>query len=173
MTVLRGRYDFQFKYINKSYRNRGKVDRHHTHQKINSIVIIRMVSINMINEDEILDNTIIEEYSAIKIRANKPPPYSILNPDTNSLSPSEKSKGVRFDSLRQQISHINTTGLMKTIIFKFLSTYMFILRHNFNKKNEINRNDNEISYEMVCAIARSLPKNAYFLLDLHPAKNKP
>ena len=39
---------------------------------------------------------IILAYSAIKIRANPTLPYSILNPETNSDSPSEKSKGVRF-----------------------------------------------------------------------------
>jgi len=37
----------------------------------------------------------------MKIRANPPDPYSILNPETSSDSPSEKSKGVRFVSARQ------------------------------------------------------------------------
>ncbi len=37
-------------------------------------------------------------YSAIKIIANAPLLYSILNPDTNSDSPSARSKGVRFSS---------------------------------------------------------------------------
>lgn len=37
-------------------------------------------------------------YSAIKISANPTAPYSILKPDTSSLSPSAKSKGVRFVS---------------------------------------------------------------------------
>ena len=39
-------------------------------------------------------------YSAMKIKANIPPEYSVLNPDTNSLSPSAKSNGVRFVSAR-------------------------------------------------------------------------
>lgn len=39
-------------------------------------------------------------YSAIKIRANAPLLYSVLNPETNSDSPSAKSKGVRFVSAR-------------------------------------------------------------------------
>ena len=39
-------------------------------------------------------------YSAIKINAKLPPPYSTLNPDTNSDSPSAKSNGVRFVSAR-------------------------------------------------------------------------
>ena len=37
-------------------------------------------------------------YSAIKIIANFTDPYSMLNPDTSSDSPSAKSKGVRFNS---------------------------------------------------------------------------
>jgi len=39
-------------------------------------------------------------YSAIKMRANIPPLYSTLNPDTSSDSPSAKSNGVRFVSAR-------------------------------------------------------------------------
>jgi len=37
-------------------------------------------------------------YSAMKIRANLPPPYSMLNPETSSDSPSAKSNGARFVS---------------------------------------------------------------------------
>ena len=37
-------------------------------------------------------------YSAIKIKANPPLLYSTLKPDTNSDSPSAKSKGARFVS---------------------------------------------------------------------------
>lgn len=40
-------------------------------------------------------------YSQIKIKENKPPPYSTLNPDTSSDSPSEKSNGLRFLSAKQ------------------------------------------------------------------------
>lgn len=48
---------------------------------------------------------IILVYSAIKIRANRPPLYSTLNPDTNSDSPSAKSNGVRLVSARLVINH--------------------------------------------------------------------
>jgi len=57
----------------------------------------------------------IEPYSAIKINENIPPPYSVLNPDTNSDSPSEKSKGVRLDSAKQINSHLNNKGRQKII----------------------------------------------------------
>jgi len=43
-------------------------------------------------------------YSAKKIKANPPPPYSTLNPETSSDSPSGKSKGVRFVSAKQEIN---------------------------------------------------------------------
>jgi hypothetical protein len=44
-------------------------------------------------------------YSAIKIRANLLLLYSILNPDTSSDSPSDRSKGVRLVSARRVINH--------------------------------------------------------------------
>jgi len=46
-------------------------------------------------------------YSAMKIIANLPLLYSVLKPETNSLSPSAKSKGVRFSSAKTEISHKN------------------------------------------------------------------
>ena len=49
-------------------------------------------------------------YSAIKIRANKPLLYSVLNPDTSSDSPSAKSNGVRFVSANVVVNHIIING---------------------------------------------------------------
>jgi len=45
------------------------------------------------------------EYSAIRIRVTPKPPYSILNPETSSSSPLEKSKGVRLVSATDDTSH--------------------------------------------------------------------
>jgi hypothetical protein len=59
--------------------------------------------------DVILINKILV-YSAIKIIANSPPLYSVLNPDTSSDSPSAKSKGVRCVSARVVINHIIAIG---------------------------------------------------------------
>ena len=53
------------------------------------------------------------EYSEINKKANNDPPYSTLNPDTNSLSPSEKSKGERFVSAKQQEIHTKKIGKNK------------------------------------------------------------
>jgi hypothetical protein len=50
------------------------------------------------------------EYSAIKISANKPAPYSTLNPETNSASPSGKSKGARLVSAKIEIIQGITMG---------------------------------------------------------------
>jgi len=57
-------------------------------------------------------------YSAKKIEANPPPPYSISNPETSSDSPSAKSKGVRLVSAKQEINQINDTGRERKINLK-------------------------------------------------------
>lgn len=51
----------------------------------------------------IIIKIIILIYSARKMKANQPPIYSVLNPDTNSDSPSAKSKGLRLVSAKQVI----------------------------------------------------------------------
>ena len=59
---------------------------------------------------KIILKNIILPYSAIKINANPIPPYSTLNPETSSDSPSEKSKGVRLVSAKHEINQIPTIG---------------------------------------------------------------
>lgn len=49
-------------------------------------------------------------YSAIKIRANPPLLYSMLNPETSSDSPSAKSNGVRLVSASLEANHIPAKG---------------------------------------------------------------
>lgn len=49
-------------------------------------------------------------YSAKNKRAKPPLPYSILKPDTNSDSPSAKSKGVRLVSARIEPSQHKKIG---------------------------------------------------------------
>ena len=50
------------------------------------------------------------KYSATKRIANPPLPYSMLNPETNSDSPSAKSKGARLVSASAVANHIKTVG---------------------------------------------------------------
>ena len=61
---------------------------------------------------------IILAYSAIKIKANPTLPYSILNPETNSDSPSAKSKGVRLVSATQEINQIPIIGINKKNLYQ-------------------------------------------------------
>ena len=56
-------------------------------------------------------------YSAIKIKANPTLPYSILNPETSSDSPSAKSKGVRFVSAKEEIKNIITIGINICLLY--------------------------------------------------------
>jgi len=66
-------------------------------------------------------------YSAMKIKANPSLPYSILNPDTNSDSPSAKSKGVRLVSAKHEINQIPTIGSNIIILFHTLFLAMIII----------------------------------------------
>lgn len=54
-------------------------------------------------------------YSARKISVNPTAPYSILNPETSSDSPSAKSKGARFVSATQVTNQIKETGSIKRL----------------------------------------------------------
>jgi len=51
-------------------------------------------------------------YSAMKIIANKPLLYSVLNPDTSSDSPSAKSNGVRLVSAKEVVNQIRKIGII-------------------------------------------------------------
>jgi len=109
-------------------------------------------------------------YSAIKIKAKVPPLYSVLNPETNSDSPSEKSKGVRFVSARVVVNQVimsmgsmmrGGTSCIENISNRFRVCIMI-------------RGDSRIrailtSYEIVCAALRSAPNRAYFEFEAHPA----
>jgi hypothetical protein len=68
--------------------------------------------------NNILINKILE-YSAKKIKAKPPLLYSTLNPETNSDSPSAKSKGVRFVSAKEVQNQTNAKGKHITINHPF------------------------------------------------------
>jgi hypothetical protein len=65
-------------------------------------------------------------YSAMKIRAKVLLLYSVLNPDTNSDSPSAKSNGVRLVSAREEINHIIINGKNRIIIEDLWSITIFV-----------------------------------------------
>lgn len=58
---------------------------------------------------------IILAYSARKNSAKGPAAYSTLKPETNSDSPSVKSKGARFVSARVETYHIIARGQQEKI----------------------------------------------------------
>lgn len=59
------------------------------------------------------ENSKIMAYSLRKIKINPVAPYSTLNPETSSDSPSEKSNGVRLVSAKSITNHIiNRIGLV-------------------------------------------------------------
>ena len=70
---------------------------------------------------------IILAYSAIKINANPTLPYSILNPETSSDSPSAKSKGVRLVSATQEINQIPIIGKNINIFDQKKLNFMIII----------------------------------------------
>jgi len=112
-------------------------------------------------------------YSAMKINAKFPPPYSTLKPETSSDSPSAKSKGVRFVSARievnQQVKRGGTSRADQLNRSKIGEVKLYLM----SRSKEANiRSAILISYEIVCAIARIVPINAYFLLDVHPAASR-
>ena len=50
-------------------------------------------------------------YSARKNRANGPPAYSTLKPETSSDSPSVRSNGARFVSASVEMYHMAASGM--------------------------------------------------------------
>lgn len=65
-------------------------------------------------------------YSPRNNKANKDEPYSTLNPLTNSLSPSAKSKGARFVSANKANNHIKLTGKKRTQDGNLLKTGLVV-----------------------------------------------
>lgn len=127
---LIGKNDFQVKYIRTSYRIRGRVARVHRKRAARQVVFIIM---NLLFKNSIFPEKIrlvnkhiirMFEYSAMNKRANIPLLYSVLNPETNSDSPSAKSKGVRLVSAKLVIYHIQNTGIIRIRIHEFMCSGM-------------------------------------------------
>jgi len=90
-------------------------------------------------------------YSTMKIIENSPPKYSMLKPDTISDSPSEKSKGVRFDSENLRNIHRKSALGKKKAPLRPLSQYIIKYNVMFEKmytSHKINR-ITQTSYEIV------------------------
>lgn len=102
-------------------------------------------------KNRILVNRLIAKmfmYSAIKMRANNPLLYSMLNPETNSDSPSAKSNGVRLVSARLVINQVIIIGNHRVAVHEIR---VILVKSNIRVVIKI---DNKIrailtSYEMV------------------------
>jgi len=89
--ITKNKIRFQAKSIKKSYRKRGKLERTHKNKFIKIKTIKKQKNPLQKNHPVKILKIIITPYSQIKKKEKKPPPYSVLNPDTNSDSPSKKS----------------------------------------------------------------------------------
>merc|ERR1719429_482227 len=92
-------------------------------KKVHTVIQLEVINI----KEKISPIKKILAYSAIKIRANPNLPYSILNPDTNSDSPSAKSKGVRLVSAKHEINQIPTIGNSMIILLHILLLIISII----------------------------------------------
>lgn len=109
-------------------------------------------------------------YSAKKNRANGPPAYSTLNPDTSSDSPSVRSKGARLVSASVEMYHIAARGHVGMINQILSWATLKVCRVNPPVSIIVHRRMSPrlTSYEIVWATARRAPMRAYFEFDAHP-----
>ena len=118
--------------------------RNHTQVNIRKVLPTYINNLNVEEEINSIVNKILMRiilaYSAINSKANPNLPYSILNPETSSDSPSAKSKGVRLVSAKHEINQItiigiNSRDLSQTILsFIIINKFIFALRARKNIK---------------------------------------
>ena len=111
---LIGSKDVHVNDISRSYRIRGRVARaiikiYMITRDWGMVIIMHMVGNNvfcMKRIDVSTDIIMMFKYSDMKIKAKGVPAYSVLNPETSSLSPSAKSKGVRLVSASRHVTQM-------------------------------------------------------------------
>lgn len=110
------------------------------------------------------------EYSARKNRANGPPAYSMLNPDTSSDSPSVRSNGARLVSARVEMYHIMANGQagIRSQIVSWVRLNVCSVKPPVIITRESKIRPKVTSYEMVCATARRAPIRAYLEFEAQP-----
>ncbi len=161
-----------------SYRIRGRVARTQINRVAITIVFTISHELFIIDDDPVMNTTVrsliirILAYSAIKIRAKLLLPYSTLNPDTSSDSPSAKSNGVRLVSARLVITQEIRRGIAISLTHEKMFIDMIDMSMWWWTISADSRiSDMDTSYEMVCATPRSAPSSAYFEFEHHPAIN--
>lgn len=110
------------------------------------------------------------EYSAKKNKANGPAAYSMLKPDTSSDSPSVRSNGARLVSANVEMYHIIARGQVGRInqIFSWVRLKVCRVKPPVMMTMDSRIRPRVISYEIVCATARSAPMRAYFEFEAQP-----
>merc|ERR1719495_825622 len=176
-----GRYLFQVKAISRSYRIRGRVARTQINRNAKKVVFIiviiglkaksgRVIGVKMTAVISLIKRIL--RYSAIKMSANVPLLYSVLNPETSSDSPSAKSNGVRFVSARMVANHLKnkgrrmrrgSCGRSNAMVVKVIVPR--VIRGNMRINTILT------SYEIVWATPRRAPNKAYLELEAPPAPN--
>lgn len=174
---LNGKNDIHVRFISRSYRIRGMVARTLINMAAtqdvfmdSKIILAEVVrGLKVVIRTVIIDMKMIFVYSDIKINAKTFLAYSVLKPDTNSLSPSARSNGVRLVSASNVVNQINKRGGIRIDELNGVD-----LRNDWRLK-EVKNLSNEIrisailtSYEIVCATLRKAPKRAYFELEDQP-----
>lgn len=176
-----GRKFFHTKCINWSYRNRGYEARTHKNKTDNrAAFVIKLTAVSSGKRgicnapknktvERVFINRILE-YSARKNRANGPPAYSTLNPETSSDSPSVRSKGARFVSANVDTYHIAANG--HAGITSHVDSWATLNVCSVNPPvimiTESKISPRLTSYEIVCATARRAPIRAYFEFEAQP-----
>jgi len=122
-----GNNSFHIKFIKKSYRFRGKQERIHKIKSKNLTTrfhLKKKIILLMKEKAKII------EYSPRNNKVKEEEEYSVLNPLTNSDSPSVKSKGARFVSAKRLINH---NGMIKKNLQK--KELNILLIFNSSKEN--------------------------------------
>jgi hypothetical protein len=115
---VNGRKDFQVRAIRASYRIRGRVPRTQIKREAKNTALTERVKSEYLEVKMAAENSLMAKilvYSAMKMRANGPLLYSVLNPETSSDSPSAKSNGVRLVSASIVTNQIKKTGTIASI----------------------------------------------------------
>ena len=176
MTRLIGRKDIHVRFMRRSYRIRGRVARALRNRQASSVVFI-MVATDADSRwmmDWVIRilvrraMKIMFMYSAMKMKANEKPAYSVLKPDTSSLSPSAKSNGVRFVSASRVVNQMKPNMGEMIMGLYMVDSMSWRLNVEWKSRIEIRISAILTSYEMVWATLRKAPNSAYLELEAHP-----
>lgn len=178
---VKGRKFFHRRCMSWSYRKRGYDARTHRKEMVRSRDLSTKLAVYSSGMNGLWNaprNRVVVKmfiimilaYSARKKRANGPPAYSTLNPDTSSDSPSVKSNGARLVSARVEINHIMASGhdgkmsqVCSCVVIRVDSE-----KDPLNSKTDSRMIARVTSYEMVCATARRAPIRAYLEFEAQP-----